>query len=252
EPLEIRAKLIVGADGFESQIGRWAGIDTNLEECDITTCFQYRMTNCEPNIEYCDFYMGSAAPGGYVWVFPKNETTANVGLGVLMNKLNDPGEVKHYLDRWIAKTPQYAKGRPVEMVAGACSLSAPLDCVTADNILLVGDAARMIDPITGGGIANGCIAGREAGEVAALAVQNKDTSKAFLQQYEKRWRAKLENGLFRDWIAKEKLVTLSDETFDKLIGTLAEVGVDKLSVGNILKVIQEKHPELAEEFADLI
>ncbi|MCK4718793.1 MAG: NAD(P)/FAD-dependent oxidoreductase, partial [Thermoplasmata archaeon] len=70
--------------------------------------------------------------------------------------------------------------------------------------------------------------------------------------YEKRWRKKLENGLFRDWIAKEKLVTISDETFDKIIQTLAEVGVDKLSVGNILRVIQERHPELAGEFADML
>ncbi|MCK4717521.1 MAG: NAD(P)/FAD-dependent oxidoreductase, partial [Thermoplasmata archaeon] len=221
EPLEIRAKLIVGADGFESQIGRWAGIDTNLDTGDIITCFQYRLTNCEPNMDYCDFYMGSAAPGGYVWIFPKDETSANVGLGIQLSKLKEPGEVKGYLDRWIARTPQYANGKPVEMIAGACSLSPPPDTVTADNILLVGDAARMIDAITGGGIANGCIAGREAGEVAALAIENGDTSKPFLQQYEKRWRAKLEDGLFRDWIAKEKLVTISDETFDKVISTLA-------------------------------
>jgi len=252
EPVEIRAKLIIGADGFESQIGRWAGIDTNLEERDIITCFQYRLTNCKPNMEYCDFYMGTAAPGGYVWVFPKNETTANVGLGVQLTKLKNPGEVKMYLDQWIARTPEYAGGKPVAFNAGACSLSAPLDEATADNIMLVGDAARMIDPITGGGIANGCIAGRECGEVAALAIQSGDTGKEFLQQYEKRWRAKLENALFRNWVAKEKLVTLSDDTFNKIIRTLAEVGVDKLSVGNILQVIYDRHPELAEEFADLL
>ncbi|MCQ2070342.1 MAG: FAD-dependent monooxygenase, partial [archaeon] len=35
EPLEIYCKCIVGADGYESQVGRWAGIDTNLKLNDI-------------------------------------------------------------------------------------------------------------------------------------------------------------------------------------------------------------------------
>ena len=252
EPLEIRAKLVVGADGFESQVGRWAGIDTTLEDNDVITCIQYRLANCKPNTDYCDFYMGSGAPGGYVWIFPKDETTANVGLGIQLSKISDKGTIKSYLDKWIANNPNYSMGQPVDMISGGVSVSPPLDETTADGVLLVGDAARMIDPITGGGIANGCIAGKEAGVVAALAVEGGDTSKAFLQQYEQRWRKKLEKALFRNWIAKEKLVTLSDETFDKIIGTLAEVGVDKLSVGNILTVINERHPELVEEFADLL
>ena len=252
EPLDIRAKLVVGADGFESQIGRWAGLDTTLEERDIITCIQYRLANCKPNTSYCDFYMGSGAPGGYVWVFPKDESTANVGLGIQLPKIRDRGDIKTYLDKWIAAHPDFSRGQPLNVMAGGVSVSAPPDEVTADGVLLVGDSARMIDPITGGGIANGCIAGREAGEVAALAVETGDTSKKFLQQYEQRWRRKLEKALFRNWIAKEKLVTLSDDTFDKIISTLAEVGVDKLSVGNILAVIQDRHPELVEEFADLL
>ncbi len=87
--------------------------------------------------------------------------------------------------------------------------------------MLVGDAARMIDPLTGGGIANGCIAGKICGEVAANAVHAGDASAVFLQAYEKGWRARLEEKLYRNWLAKEKLCTISDETFDKLIDALA-------------------------------
>ncbi|MFQ5884903.1 MAG: NAD(P)/FAD-dependent oxidoreductase [Thermoplasmata archaeon] len=117
---------------------------------------------------------------------------------------------------------------------------------------LVGDAARTIDPITGGGIANACKAGKVAGEVLGRATQEKDFSAENLQEYEKGWRELLEEELYRNWMAKEKLVTLSDETFDKIIETLAEVGVDKLSIFNILKVMEDRHPELVEEFADLL
>ena len=47
EEIEIYAKCIIAADGYESQVGRWAGIDTSLNMKDIDTCIQYRMTNKE-------------------------------------------------------------------------------------------------------------------------------------------------------------------------------------------------------------
>ncbi|MCK5310203.1 MAG: NAD(P)/FAD-dependent oxidoreductase, partial [Thermoplasmata archaeon] len=120
------------------------------------------------------------------------------------------------------------------------------------NIMLVGDAARMIDPMTGGGIAHACLAGRFAGGVAAEGIKIGDYSKEFFQKYEKLWRAEIEEKLFLNWMAKEKLVTISDEVFDTLIKLLAEVGMENISVINILAVIKERHPELIEEFQDLI
>ncbi|UCD93086.1 MAG: NAD(P)/FAD-dependent oxidoreductase, partial [Methanobacteriota archaeon] len=88
---DVKAGIVVGADGFESQVGRWAGLDTTLKAKDITTCLQYRMTNIDPDPDYCEFILGSGAPGGYVWVFPKSEDTANVGLGVQLPKLKEKG-----------------------------------------------------------------------------------------------------------------------------------------------------------------
>jgi len=252
ERFDVKAGIVVGADGFESQIGRWAGLDTTLKAKDITICLQYRMTDIEPDPDYCEFILGSGAPGGYVWVFPKSEDTANVGLGMQLPKLKKKGEMRGYLDAFIEKDERFRKGKKLDIVAGAVSTCAPIERTVADGILLVGDAARTIDPITGGGIANACKAGKVAGEVLGRATQEKDFSAENLQEYEKGWRELLEEDLYRNWMAKEKLVTLSDETFDMIIGTLAEVGVDKLSIFNILKVMEDRHPELVEEFADLL
>lgn len=251
-PLEMRAKCIVGADGFESQIGRWAGIDTKLKAKDVTSCFQYRLTGIDIDADYCEFTLGSAAPGGYVWVFPKDEETANVGLGLQLSQLKDAGEIKRMLDRFVSKDNRMRKGRPIEMVAGAVSTCAPIDRTVTDNVLLVGDSARQIDPITGGGIGNGCIAGKIAGEVLSLAFEERDFSETFLQRYEKGWRDEMEERLYRNWMAKEKLVTLSDETFDKIIQALSEIGVEKLSTLSILQAVEKKYPELVEEFRDLL
>jgi digeranylgeranylglycerophospholipid reductase len=249
---DITCKCVVGADGYESQVGRWAGIDTNLAPRDITTCFQYRLTNIDSDPDYCHFFLGSVAPGGYVWIFPKDEDTANVGLGVQLSKLKEPAEVKRYLDRFISKHPGLSKGRPIEMVSGAVSVCAPIEQTVADNILLVGDAARQIDPITGGGISNGCKAGRIAGEVLANCTRGGDFSARALQKYENGWRDMLENALYRNWMAKEKLVTLPDDAFDGILATLNEVGVEKMSTLSILKAVGQSYPDLVKEFQNLL
>ena len=248
EPYEIRAPITIGADGFESQVGRWAGIPTNIATRDMDTCLQYRMANVDCDVRYCDFFLGRVAPGGYVWIFPKAEGLANVGIGVQVSQVQNPADARTYLDRWIDKHPGYAKGKKIDMVGGGVSISPPLRQTVADGIMLVGDAARMIDPLTGGGIANGCIAGKICGTVAAEAVGTGDVSKEFLQRYEKGWRARLEEKLYRNWLAKEKLVTLSDETFDKLVDALAGVKLEKLNVHNILKAVHAKYPEVTKEF----
>jgi len=255
EKLDVNAKVVVGADGYESQVGRWAGIKTILKSEDVTGCLQYRLTNIQPDEDfshYCEFYLGSGAPGGYVWVFPKDECTANVGIGLSLDRLKDRAELKKYLDRWIAKDPRMRKAQYLDMVTGAVSTCAPIDETVRPGIALVGDAARMIDPITGGGIANACRAGKVLGETLGEASQSGDWSLDQLMKYEKGWRALLEEGLYRNWMAKNKLMTLTDEDFDQIIGTLAEVGLEKLSVHRILQVIKEKHPKLVDKFVDLI
>ena len=248
ETVDVRAAVTIGADGFESQVGRWAGISTNIAMRDMDTCLQYRMTDVDSDVRYCDFYLGKVAPGGYVWVFPKGERLANVGIGVQVSQVANPADAKSYLDRWIEHHPAYAKGKKIDMVGGGVSISAPLKQTVADGLMLVGDAARMIDPLTGGGIANGCIAGKICGTVAAEAVAASDPSKEFLQKYERGWRARLEEKLYRNWLAKEKLVSLSDETFDKIIEVLAGVRLEKLNVHNILKAVHEKYPDVTKEF----
>jgi digeranylgeranylglycerophospholipid reductase len=248
EPFEIRAKVTVGADGFESQVGRWAGLPTNIAMKDMDTCLQYRMTGVDSDVRYCDFYLGKVAPGGYVWIFPKDEGLANVGIGVQVSQIKTMAEARKYLDDWIEKHPAYAKGKKIDMVGGGVSISPPLKQTVTDGFMIVGDAARMIDPLTGGGIANGCIAGKICGTVAAEAVHADDPSKEFLQKYEKGWRVQLEEKLYRNWLAKEKLTTLSDEVFDKIVDALQGVRLEKLNVHNILKAVHDKYPEVTKEF----
>ncbi len=255
ETFNINAKVVVAADGFESKIGRMAGIKTALKPTDINTCFQYFMVGVEERPAYNDFYIGSIAPGGYVWVFPKQGDCANVGIGVnlaSLNKIDDVGMAKKYLDKFIANHPELNCGKPIKEIAGAISCSLPLDQTVDDNILLVGDAARFIDPLTGGGIVNGILAGKIAGEVLSEAVQKNDLSKNFLMKYDKGWRQEFESKMLRNWFAKEKLITLKDEVFDNVLEALQGMDIEHVTTLNILRAVQSKYPDLVAEFEDML
>ncbi len=224
EEIEIRAKCVVAADGFESQVGRWAGIDTTLKLNDIDSCIQYRMVNIDCVPDYCEFVIGSVAPGGYIWIFPKGEGVANVGIGVMGRLCKGNGDAKYYLDKFIAEDPRLSKGQ----------------------------IARIIDPITGGGICHACRTGMYAGKVLTECAKTGDFSKKALMPYEKMWRDRMEDKLFRNWMAKEKLATLDDETIDELIKLIKDSDIGEVNVYNLLKVVKEKFPKVVEGFEDLI
>lgn len=252
EEIEIRAKCVVAADGFESQVGRWAGIDTTLKLNDIDSCIQYRMVNIDCVPDYCEFVIGSVAPGGYIWIFPKGEGVANVGIGVMGRLCKGNGDAKYYLDKFIAEDPRLSKGQILEIMGGFVSTCPGLDCAVDDNIILVGDAARIIDPITGGGICHACRTGMYAGKVLTECAKTGDFSKQALMPYEKMWRDRMEDKLFRNWMAKEKLASLDDETIDELIKMIKDSDIGEVNVYNLLKVVKEKFPQVVEGFEDLI
>ena len=252
EPIEIYAKCVVAADGFESQVARWAGMDTGIKLSDIVTCLQYRMTGIDIDAEYCEFVVGSPAPGGYVWIFPKGDNIANVGLGVQGTKCKRGADPKNYQDKFIAEDPRLNKGQVLEIVGGMVSTCPGMDDATADNLVLVGDAARIIDPITGGGICHACRTGMYAGKVLTECAKKNDFSKKALKPYEKMWRDRMEDKLYRNFMAKERLAQLDDKTIDELVLLIQDSDIGEVNVYNLLKVIKEKFPQVVEGFEDLI
>jgi digeranylgeranylglycerophospholipid reductase len=250
--IDVRASIVIGADGFESQVGRWAGIDTWLRPRDMDACLQYTLMGIEGDPRFNEFHLGSMAPGGYLWIFWKGDELANVGVGVNLAKCRRRAAAKHYLDRFIEARPELSKGKVIEEMAGGVSVSRPVDRSVVDGLMLVGDAARLIDPVTGGGILNGCISGMMAGETAGEALEAEDCSEHFLMRYEKRWRDRMENTLYRNWMIKEKMLEMSDDTINKIVSAIAEVPMDQLTMMNILEAVRQKCPELVREYEGLM
>jgi digeranylgeranylglycerophospholipid reductase len=179
---EIEAGIVVAADGVESRVGNWAGLDTQLPLEDTMACAQYLLAGIDWDPACLGYWIDdSIAPGGYAWVFPKGVGRANVGLGIQAD-LGDRTALA-YLDRFIEQEPSLARGSPVTLVVGNVPVALPCKRLVANGLMLVGDAARQVDPLTGGGIINGMVAGRLAAKVAADALAARDTSPKGLQAY---------------------------------------------------------------------
>jgi digeranylgeranylglycerophospholipid reductase len=243
EVFDIEANLIVGCDGVESKIGKRAGINTAVKPIDLETCFQYTLENVDWPEDYCEFYLGKKrAPGGYVWVFPKGKGEFNVGIGVLAS-LSSPGKPKALLDQFIANHPNLKKGSPIRMLTGAVSVAKPVETVR-DNLLLVGDAARHADAITGGGLTTSLEGGKIAGEVIGEAIENQQFDSEFLQTYEKRWKQAFGQKLLRNYVVKEIMLDMDDKTLNMLADSLKDYKFEEFSTLSLIKALVLKHPTL--------
>jgi digeranylgeranylglycerophospholipid reductase len=245
---DIKADIVIGADGIESKVGRWAGIDTSLKLPDIETCAQFLVTNFDPG-EYSEFYMGERfAPSGYVWIFPKGGYSANVGIGILGSRSGNVRaitQLQKFVDTYI---PQ---GKIVEMVVGGVPVSGPIKQTYADGLMLVGDAARQSDPLTGGGITNAMDAGKMAGEVCIKARQKGDYSARTLKEYEDRWRATIGKDMARSLQVKNLLIKLTDVQLNQLAHSLDGIDASTMELSKLLIVLFKKNPKILWELRAL-
>ena len=251
ETLEIEADIVVGADGVESRIGKWAGIQTTLKPIDLETCAQYTLTNIDWDSPYCDFFLGKhVAPGGYVWIFPKGKDVANVGIGILAS-LSESGKALQLLDKFIATHPELKKGQPIRFLSGADPVAEPIESVR-DNLLLVGDAARHVDPITGGGLMTSIEGGKLAGEIIGKAVEKQRFDYQMLSEYETKWKVAFGKKLHRNYVAKEIMLDMEDKTLDMLADSLKDYKFEEFSTLSIIKALVTKHPSLLVKLTPLM
>jgi len=234
--LDIKADIVVAADGIESNIARMAGLKTVSQMGDIASCAQYEMVglNIDPN--YLQIHHGqNIAPGGYLWIFPKGDGVANVGLGVI----NAKETAYYYLAEFIKKLD----ATPVELNIGGVPLSGPIEKTFSSGLMVVGDAAGQVDPMNGAGIENTVTCGRIAGEVAVEAIENEDTSSQYLKKYEDLWRLAIGKSLESSLKYQKIFQSLKDDDFNVLAEFLENKDIGSISKLSILKFLKD-YPHL--------
>src|SRR2546428_768220 len=146
DTFDVRADVVIGADGFESQVGRWAGLETHLRTRDIDACLQYTLVGVDGDPRLNDFYLGSCAAGA-------------------------------------------TEGNATEEV---------------------------------------------------------------LRAYDAKWRGRMEEELARHYLIKERLIRVDDETINKVLRAVSEIGVEQLSTPVVLDAIRTKYPEVLKAFDGLL
>lgn len=185
---EIEAKIVIIADGVESKIARQLGWDTHLPLDDIECCAFTRVTSPLIENDTCFFYVGSkVAPGGYAWIFPRGGGEANVGLGILGIHSNK-GKAMELLKNFIDK--EIPGGKYNTIHCGGVPVVKYIKPLVKDGAMLVGDAARMVNCISGAGIGYALFSGKVAGSVAAKAIVGEQVNYKMLKEYEKLWEKK--------------------------------------------------------------
>ena len=226
---EVRCKVVVAADGVESQIARQAGLDTRLKPSDLDSCFEYEMAGIgieDPDLIH--MYMGNKiAPRGYIWVFPKDEDRANVGIGI-GGHLEE--QAKLLLDKFIQSRPELRRGSILEVNVGCVPVGGFLKQLVKDNLLVVGDAARQVNPLHGGGVYEAMTAGKLAGQAIAKALHEGDLR--LLREYESMWWSTHGKRLERILKVRRFAEKLSDDEMNYLARVWRGDDLVELSRGN--------------------
>jgi len=235
----------------ESKFSKWCGIDTTVPVREIMSSVQYVMTDIDIDEHSTVFYLGNdVAPEGYLWVFPKGKRTANVGIGISGRKSGAGHRAKDYLDKFVKKT--FPHGKTIEYIPGGVSVCRPLACTVGDGLMITGDAARVVDPLTGGGIYNAMYTGKLAATVAADCIGKGDVSKKALMKYDKEWRvSKMGKAIERNYHIKEYLIKQPDDKLNEIIHSVAKLNLKEFTTLTLVKEIIRVNPRLVLELGAL-
>lgn len=188
-PEEFFAKVVVGADGAASIVATKLGLNNPKpeHECIALRVYYENISECTPNIEI--HFVDSLLPG-YFWIFPLENNTANVGVGMLTSDIKKHDiKLQEEMFRVIKEDPlfkeRFKNAKPISDVKGwRLPLGSYRRKAHGNGWILLGDAASLIDPFSGEGVGNAMTSAKVANPVLKKAFEQNDFSEAFLKEYE--------------------------------------------------------------------
>lgn len=187
---EIRAKVVVGADGANSVVARKAGLFRlgQKHSCSAVRAYYDGVGGLRGNVEV--HFLPECMPG-YFWIFPLSKTEANVGVGMLVS---DIVKNRVNLERALGKCMEnprfrgrFGSARMKGKIGGwTLPLASAKRRCAGNGLVLIGDAASLIDPFSGEGVGNGMKSGKIAADVLGAALMGKGrVEKEDCMRYEK-------------------------------------------------------------------
>jgi len=230
---DIRAKVVIGADGITSVIAR--GLKPNRhEDRHRAVALRSYIDNIDERPHQLEYYLYRRILPGYAWIFPIGEGRANLGLGMRLDKFR---ETDHSLEEMLAIfldmppiNKRFRKGGRLHNVSvGQLNLGSQDIQRAFDGALLVGDAAGLINPLTGGGIRNGLVSAVLAADVVHEALAEDDVSLTRLRRFDQLCRDSLRSDMRRAYFVQRSLLR-----FPALVDLLVRWGGSNSGLAHIL------------------
>ncbi len=257
EPYELRAPMIVSAEGMEALIARKAGFNTVHRPYDVDTCYEYEMKSYDHENLIELLFGNERAPRGYIWLFPKANKKVNVGIGIggsIFNGMKrgdgsfqenggkadmkmkgcDP---KTLLDNYIAEHDQLKDASIMNEFGGVISVGAPMKEFSKDNFMVIGTGAKQVDPIHGGGIALAMESGLMAGEVILKALENDDFSEDRLKEFDQAWFASPGKKCAERLLLRKVTEKLSDDDLNYIFKAIDDKLLNQVMKGNFISPV---------------
>ncbi|MGD1061276.1 MAG: NAD(P)/FAD-dependent oxidoreductase [Methanomassiliicoccales archaeon] len=221
----IKAKLVVGADGYRSTVASAADIKGSRS---YVRGLQMDVEKRLDDQERVHVFVGQkVAPGFFAWEIPCGDFT-RVGVCVSTGHAAPSTYLKRLLSRLDLK-----EEKVVSSASGIIPIGPP-SRTYADRVMIVGDAAGQAKPLSGGGIYTGMVAARCAAETATEALDDGKFRASDLSTYQARWKKEIGKELERGWVLRRAYLSLSDEKLDEIGGILSKPKVlNLLSDGDI-------------------
>ena len=239
---EYYATVVIAADGVESRIAKKMGIDTTLKARDIEPCVQVTASNVNLKENALYIYIGKKyAPGGYAWAFPKANNCANIGLGINGKYASNEKHTKEYLDEFLAT--YYPHVSVQKYITGGVPVSLTLKTLTKKNMLIVGDAGRMVNPLNGGGISLAINSGVLAGKAAVEACGDPQKIEKIFKKYEKDIYKSIGKKHESQYRIKDVVYQMSDEDYNNIGDEVLKISEDKRSFFRVFSQVVKHKPE---------
>jgi len=243
---EMRAKLLIDAEGASPRVLGMTGLKS-LETKKLLRGFQADLEGVDVDPDYVEVHLSKCiAPGLFAWVIPLDYRTARVGLAC--KDFNSRGRLFKFIEKRFGKTIG-DKLRVLRFYSGLVITCGPIKRTYGDNLLVVGDSAGQVKPITGGGVIFGGICATIAGRIAFEFIRRDGSGKKFLRRYEDEWRAKIGREIRISLLFRRALDKLSDRGMDKIFSViineeiyrdLSEIGDMDFYGSTLMKILRRK------------
>lgn len=194
--IQISARVLVGADGSSSTVARILhGKKPDPEDRILAVRAYFDNIGCVPH--QAELYFSRNSFPGYYWFFPTSPTSANIGVGmVLENFPKEETNLKELLTDLIESDPILSskvgngaiRGKIVGWPLSTYKHNQPL---VAHRVLLTGDAAGLINSLNGEGIQYALQSGRWAAESLIACLKQNDLSAHALTIYEQKLKGEI-------------------------------------------------------------